>query len=60
VGFSIVSDPDGVLAQRYALIGMPSSFLIGRAGQQLQKHQGFFTDSPAHLESEIRAALGKP
>lgn len=59
VGFSIVVDPKGVLAERYALIGMPSSFLIGRDGQVLHKHAGFYSDSPAKLEAEIRAALGK-
>lgn len=58
-GFSILPDPKGALAQRYALIGMPSSFLIGRDGQVIHKHQGFFQDSPAALEAEIRAALGK-
>jgi cytochrome c biogenesis protein CcmG/thiol:disulfide interchange protein DsbE len=59
VGFTVIGDPQGALAERYALIGMPSSFLIGRDGQVLQKHQGFFDDSPAAFEAEIRAALGK-
>jgi len=58
-GFTVVSDPKGVLAERYALMGMPSSFLIGRDGQVLQKHAGFYLDSPAGFEAEIRAALGK-
>ncbi|HEX4299438.1 MAG TPA: TlpA disulfide reductase family protein [Gammaproteobacteria bacterium] len=58
-GFAIVGDPKGGLAERYALLGMPSSFLIGRDGQVLQKHAGFYTDSPAQFEAEIRAALGK-
>lgn len=56
-GFPVVSDPKGELAERYALVGMPSSFLIGRDGKVLQKHAGFFTDSPAAFEAEIRAAL---
>jgi cytochrome c biogenesis protein CcmG/thiol:disulfide interchange protein DsbE len=58
-GFSIVGDPKGELAERYALLGMPSSFLIGRDGQVLKKHAGFYQDSPAGFEAEIRAALGK-
>lgn len=57
-GFAIVGDPQGALAERYGLIGMPSSFIIGRDGQMLKKHQGFFQDSPAAFEAEIRAALG--
>lgn len=58
-GFTIIPDPNGELAERYELIGMPSSFLIGRDGQVLQKHAGFYADSPAPYEAEIRAALGK-
>jgi cytochrome c biogenesis protein CcmG, thiol:disulfide interchange protein DsbE len=58
-GFTVVSDPKGILAERYALLGMPSSFLIGRDGQVLQRHAGFYSGSPARFEAEIRAALGK-
>ena len=58
--FAIVYDPEGKLAEQYALIGMPSSFLIGKDGTVIQKHEGFFTDSPAKYEAEIREALGKP
>ena len=58
-GFTVITDPKGELAERYALMGMPSSFLIGRDGQVLHKHAGFYSGSPAKLEAEIRAALGK-
>jgi cytochrome c biogenesis protein CcmG, thiol:disulfide interchange protein DsbE len=58
-GFTVVSDPKGILAERYALLGMPSSFLIGRDGQVLQRHAGFYSGSSARFEAEIRAALGK-
>ena len=57
--FTIVYDTEGRLAEAYNLIGMPSSFLIGKDGTVIQKHEGFFEDSPAHYEAEIRAALGK-
>ncbi|HEY3643781.1 MAG TPA: TlpA disulfide reductase family protein, partial [Gammaproteobacteria bacterium] len=59
VGFTVVGDPKGELAERYALLGMPSSFLMGRDGQVLQKHSGFYSYSPTRIEAEIRAALGK-
>lgn len=59
VSFDVLPDPKGEVAERYDLIGMPSSFIIGRDGQVLKKHQGFFEDSPAAFEAEIRAALGK-
>ena len=58
-GFTIIYDPEGKLAEQYGIYGMPSSFIIGRDGQVLQKHQGFFDDSPAKYETELRADLGK-
>jgi cytochrome c biogenesis protein CcmG/thiol:disulfide interchange protein DsbE len=57
--FSIVPDPQGKLAEHYGLIGMPTSFLIGRDGQVVKQHQGFFEASPAAFEAEIRALLGR-
>lgn len=58
--FDIVYDSQGMLAEQYQLIGMPSSFLIGRDGTVIGRHQGFFEDSPAKFEAEIRTALGEP
>ncbi len=58
--FSIVYDPAGKLAEQYGLYGMPSSFLIGRDGQVVKRHQGFFEASPAAYEAEIRELLDKP
>ena len=57
--FTVIYDPEGKLAEQYGIYGMPSSFVIGRDGQVLQKHQGFFDDSPAKYETELRADLGK-
>lgn len=57
--FAIVYDPEGKYAQQYQIIGMPSSFIIGRDGQVVKKHQGFFDDSPAKYEAELRELLGK-
>ena len=58
--FPVVFDPEGKLAAQYQLIGMPSSFIIGRDGKLLKAHQGFLEDSPVRYESELRAALGVP
>ena len=55
--FQVLYDPQGTLAARYQLIGMPSSFLIGRDGSVVAKHQGFFEDSPQKFEAEIRQQL---
>ncbi|HEX2668196.1 MAG TPA: TlpA disulfide reductase family protein [Gammaproteobacteria bacterium] len=57
--FTVVYDPEGKSAEQYGIIGMPSSFVIGRDGQVLKKHQGFFEDSPAKYEAELREILGK-
>lgn len=53
----VVYDPEGALASQYKLIGMPSSFLIGRDGNVVAKHQGFFEDSPSKFEAEIQQQL---
>ncbi len=53
----VVFDSKGELAAQYKLIGMPSSFLIGRDGGVVMKHQGFFEDSPQKFESEIEQQL---
>lgn len=57
--FTILYDPEGKLGEQYAIIGMPSSFLIGRDGQVVKSHQGFYDESPVEYETEIRALLGK-
>jgi cytochrome c biogenesis protein CcmG/thiol:disulfide interchange protein DsbE len=59
-GFTVVHDPKGELAARYQLIGMPSSFLIGRDGKVIEAHKGFYEDSPAKYEAGIQAALAAP
>lgn len=58
--FPVIFDPEGKLAEQYQLIGMPSSFIIGRDGKVLKAHQGFLDDSPTRYEAELRAALGVP
>lgn len=58
--FPVIFDPEGKLAEQYQLIGMPSSFIIGRDGKLLKSHQGFLDDSPVRYEAELRAALGMP
>jgi len=58
--FPVIFDTEGKLAEQYQLIGMPSSFIIGRDGKVLKAHQGFLDDSPARYEAELRSALGVP
>jgi len=55
--FPIGFDPTGSTPRRYAVKGMPSSFLIGSDGQILLTHSGFRDEDTAPLEAEIVAAL---
>lgn len=58
--FRIVYDPKGILAQQYNLLGMPSSFIIGRNGNVDLRHMGFRDDMRKSLENDIRTALTTP
>jgi cytochrome c biogenesis protein CcmG, thiol:disulfide interchange protein DsbE len=55
--FTIRFDPQGTLAQRFKVQGMPTSALIDRDGKTLFVHQGFRSKDTEKLELSIRAAL---
>jgi thiol-disulfide isomerase/thioredoxin len=55
--FPVVYDPDGTIAARWELLGMPSSFLIGPNGEVISRHVGFRSDSLETYEAEIRRLL---
>ena len=55
--FPIVYDPNGELATRFGVIGMPSSFLVGRDGQVITEHVGFKRNLVADYEVLLREAL---
>lgn len=57
--FRVVYDPQGKLAERYNLIGMPSSFVIGRSGLIRYRDMGFRDSSPRKYEAEIVKLLTK-
>ena len=57
--FTIVYDPEGKLASRYQLIGMPSTFLITRDGSIHQRHVGFLLSKRKDYEAEIRQLLAE-
>lgn len=56
-GFTVVYDPMGTAAELYNVMGMPSSYLIDRAGRLHTRHVGFRDQDAAALEAEIRALL---
>lgn len=55
--FLIVMDPAGTMAERYAIMGMPSSYLLDQTGEVLLSHRGFLARDIPLLESQIDAAL---
>ncbi len=46
-------------ARRFAVRGMPSSYLFGRRGELIASHVGFRASEAAGLEARIRAALSQ-
>ncbi|WP_289028213.1 TlpA disulfide reductase family protein [uncultured Paraglaciecola sp.] len=57
--FSIVYDPQGNIAERYKLIGMPTSYLIDKNGELRVTHTGFFTKKASGYEREIQQLLSE-
>jgi cytochrome c biogenesis protein CcmG/thiol:disulfide interchange protein DsbE len=55
--FKIVFDPDGALAERFGVKGMPTSFLIDREGHVHSEHEGFRLKDRDALEQQIRSLL---
>jgi thiol-disulfide isomerase/thioredoxin len=55
--FQIVYDPDGTLAARYDLPGMPVSYVIGPQGEVVARHIGFRSSLRAEREAEVQKLL---
>jgi cytochrome c biogenesis protein CcmG, thiol:disulfide interchange protein DsbE len=55
--FRISYDPDGAVAERFHVKGMPTSFLVDRAGKIQLQHAGFRSKDRAVLEQQIRGLL---
>ncbi len=55
--FRIAYDPEGVLAEKYHVHGMPTSFLIDRDGKIQLQHAGFRPRDKDELSGRIRALL---
>jgi len=58
--FDIAFDPDGGSAEAYGLLGMPSSYVIGRDGRVAHAHVGFRRKDAPALEAAIAEALEAP
>ena len=55
--FTVAFDARGDSARRFAVKGMPSSYLIGRDGKVIAAHKGFKEDDRKELEAGIAQAL---
>ena len=55
----IIYDPEGIIAQDYKLVGMPSSYLIDKKGLIRLTHKGFFNNKVNQYEQELVALLNE-
>jgi len=58
--FPVIYDPKGMIARKYQLKGMPSSFIINRQGQIVSGHVGFNQEKQIAYEKEIQTLLKVP
>lgn len=57
--FHILYDSKGVLAKKFKLKGMPSSYLFNRQGEIVSAHVGFNGKKKALFEQEIKQQLSQ-
>jgi cytochrome c biogenesis protein CcmG, thiol:disulfide interchange protein DsbE len=57
--FDVKFDPDGQMAERFKVQGMPTSVIIDRHGVQRQIHIGFLPADVGAYESELREILAE-
>ena len=55
--FDLVFDPEGTLAERWNLKGMPSAVLVTPGGEVLARHIGFRADRKHAYETQIQRLL---
>lgn len=55
--FRIVFDPEGTLPEKFGVRGMPTSFLIDRAGRIRSRHEGFRLRERDALAQQVRSLV---
>jgi peroxiredoxin len=55
--FTVLFDPKGKTPSQFGVMGMPTSFIIGKSGKVLLQHAGFNDDERAELEQRLKSAL---
>lgn len=56
--FTVLRDPGGAFAERMGVSLMPTSFLLGKDGKVVSRHDGFDGDTEAALRKQIAAIIG--
>lgn len=57
VPFKVYYDPEGKSAERFGVMGMPSSYLIDRQGRVVMEHVGFRGSQREELERIVKQAV---
>jgi cytochrome c biogenesis protein CcmG/thiol:disulfide interchange protein DsbE len=57
INFKVALDSAGVAAEKYALPGMPSSYLLDQDRKVIAKHKGFRKSDFTKIKEEIEEAL---
>ena len=57
LGFTIAHDRAGSIQQSYQLVGVPTTFVIGRDGRLLWRHTGNITDTFAETRAAVEKAV---
>jgi thiol-disulfide isomerase/thioredoxin len=55
--FQVIYDPKGLIARKYKLQGMPSSFIVNRQGEIVSAHVGFNQEKKLTYEQELKALI---
>ena len=55
--FDVIYDPKADIAKKFELKGMPSSFIINKAGKIVSAHTGFTEEKKKQYEQEIEQLL---
>ena len=57
--FPIIYDPQGVLASKYGILGMPTSIIFDRESNLISQKAGFFKKKIPEYEEEIQQVMNK-
>ncbi len=55
--FTILTDPDNILARRFGIRAIPTTFILDKQGQLVYQHVGFNDWNSASVRDQIRELL---